>query len=175
MQNTGNFQVVALNEPSCPACGALTNPRWTKCLSCKSMLPVVTEPVQLDTPDEPIVATPLGKIAKSKLPPETLNAGDWRSFFEERAAILEFDGGVPREQSERLAYESCVAGVANAMPSNYRQDTYAACGTHLGASRGLPLADHAVVCNHDCHIQHMQQQRERAVEQLAQMSITARQ
>ena len=62
--------------------------------------------------------TPLGKVAaKSKLPPANLNAEDWRSFYEERAAILEYDGGLPREQADRLAFESCVVGVANAMPN----------------------------------------------------------
>jgi len=28
------------------------------------------------------------------------------ALFEERAAIIEYDGGIPREEAERLAYES---------------------------------------------------------------------
>jgi hypothetical protein len=30
---------------------------------------------------------------------------DWRERFEERAAIMEYDGGFPREEAERLARE----------------------------------------------------------------------
>jgi hypothetical protein len=33
---------------------------------------------------------------------------DWRAFFDERAGIAEFDGGLPREQAEALAYACCV-------------------------------------------------------------------
>ena len=29
--------------------------------------------------------------------------GDWRVWFEERAAIMEFDGGLPRERAEAEA------------------------------------------------------------------------
>ena len=34
---------------------------------------------------------------------------DWHEFFEERAGIIEFDGGKPREQAEVMAFECCVA------------------------------------------------------------------
>ena len=117
MQNTGNFRVAASEEMRCPKCGALVNPGWSTCLSCKSMLSVVTEPVQPDTPDEPIVATPLGKIAKSRLPPETLNAEDWCSFFNERTAILEHDGDATHENANRLAYEACIAALSWVLPN----------------------------------------------------------
>ena len=34
---------------------------------------------------------------------------DWRAFFDERVAIAEFDGGVPRQQAEARAFTCCVA------------------------------------------------------------------
>lgn len=34
---------------------------------------------------------------------ETWTADDWRDFYEERAAILEYDGGSPRVAAERMA------------------------------------------------------------------------
>jgi hypothetical protein len=34
---------------------------------------------------------------------------DWRAFFDERAAIAEFDGGVPRQQAKARAFTCCVA------------------------------------------------------------------
>ena len=129
--------------------------------------------VRSDLPAGIPQTTPLGKVAaKSKLPPENLNAEDWHSFYEERAAILEFDGGLSREQAERLAYEAAVAGMTNTM-TDHPQDKCIACGSHLGASKGLPLADKAVVCDSACHHKHMGQQRERAKRQLADMGITA--
>ena len=172
MQKSGNFHGAAVHQSCCPTCGAVTNPRWGKCLSCKSMLSVVTEPAQPDTPSKTIAATPLGQIAKSKLPPATLDAEDWRAFFTERSAVLEHDGGLSREKADRLAYESCVSAMTWVMTSDYPDDRCSACGSHLGASRGLVLADHAVVCNSACHRNHMCQQRERAERQLVDMGIT---
>jgi hypothetical protein len=37
------------------------------------------------------------------------SAEDWRVFFEERAGIAEFDGGLARGQAEVCAFECCVA------------------------------------------------------------------
>ena len=34
---------------------------------------------------------------------------DWRAFFDERAGIAEFDGGLPRDQAEARAFEDLVA------------------------------------------------------------------
>ena len=34
--------------------------------------------------------------------------GDWRVWFEERAAILEYDGGLPREYAEAEALKQTV-------------------------------------------------------------------
>src|SRR5262245_25918928 len=33
---------------------------------------------------------------------------DWRLFFEERAGMVEFDGGLPRDKAEAQAFECCV-------------------------------------------------------------------
>lgn len=34
---------------------------------------------------------------------------DWRAFFDERAAITEFEGGLPRDQAEARGFACCVA------------------------------------------------------------------
>jgi hypothetical protein len=34
---------------------------------------------------------------------------DWRAFFDERAGIAEFDGGLPRDKAEAGAFAACVA------------------------------------------------------------------
>ncbi|MFZ5834711.1 MAG: hypothetical protein ACOY2B_04890 [Pseudomonadota bacterium] len=36
-------------------------------------------------------------------------ADDWRNYFDERAAVAEFDGAIPRIQAERQAYRCCVS------------------------------------------------------------------
>jgi hypothetical protein len=41
---------------------------------------------------------------------------DWRALFEERAAIAEFDGGLPRASAEASAFACCVAEWLNRNP-----------------------------------------------------------
>jgi hypothetical protein len=36
------------------------------------------------------------------------SAEDWRAYFDERAGIAEFDGGLPRPEAENRAFECCV-------------------------------------------------------------------
>ena len=36
------------------------------------------------------------------------SADDWQVFFDERAGIVEFDGGLPRPEAEARAFECCV-------------------------------------------------------------------
>jgi hypothetical protein len=43
---------------------------------------------------------------------------DWHIFFDERAGIAEFDGGLPRSQAEVHAFSCCVAEWLNRNPVN---------------------------------------------------------
>ena len=43
-------------------------------------------------------------------------AQDWKAFFEERAAIAEFDGGFPRQEAEARAFGACVVEWLNRNP-----------------------------------------------------------
>lgn len=36
------------------------------------------------------------------------SAEDWREYYEERAGVAEFNGGLSREQAEKRAYDCCV-------------------------------------------------------------------
>jgi hypothetical protein len=58
---------------------------------------------------------------------------DWRAHFDERSAIAEFDGGLPREQAEARAYASCVAEWLNRNPVRSPPDRCLRCG---GAEHG---------------------------------------
>ena len=49
-------------------------------------------------PDRPVTATaPIPALIPADLPP------DWHLAWDERAAIMEYDGGLPRERAEFLA------------------------------------------------------------------------
>jgi hypothetical protein len=42
-------------------------------------------------------------------PPPAWAPKDWRAYYDERAGIAEFDGGLPRAEVEARAYQCCVA------------------------------------------------------------------
>jgi hypothetical protein len=45
------------------------------------------------------------------------SADDWQLYFEERAAVAEFDGGLPRSDAEAQAFECCVVEWLNRNPT----------------------------------------------------------
>jgi hypothetical protein len=49
-------------------------------------------------------------------PDEVWSAGDWLALYDERAGIVEFDGGLPRGQAEARAYACCAAEWLNRNP-----------------------------------------------------------
>ncbi|MFO1036170.1 MAG: hypothetical protein U1E45_04930 [Geminicoccaceae bacterium] len=69
-------------------------------------------------------------------------AEDWHDFFEERAAIAEFDGGLPRDQAKARAYLCCVAEWLDQDQVNSSPDRCLACGG--GDQSTNPLLPHGV-------------------------------
>ena len=53
---------------------------------------------------------------------------DWRAFFDERAAIAEFDGGLPRPVAEASAFACCMAEWLNHKSVSSLQDRCLGCG-----------------------------------------------
>ena len=53
---------------------------------------------------------------------------DWRVFFDERAAILEFDSGLPRAESEARAFAYCLTEWINRNPTPSTPGRCQACG-----------------------------------------------
>src|SRR6516164_3960437 len=45
------------------------------------------------------------------------SAEDWQVFFDERAGIIEFDGGPPRAEAEAQAFDCCVVEWLNRKPA----------------------------------------------------------
>ena len=64
-------------------------------------------------------------------------AEDWRTFFDERAAIVEFDGGLSRAQANAHALEYCVIEWLNRNPAQSVPGRCLGCGD--GNRRGDPL------------------------------------
>jgi hypothetical protein len=56
------------------------------------------------------------------------SSADWQAFFDERAAIAEFDGGLPRSQAEVHAFSCCVAEWLNHNPVNSPPGGCLGCG-----------------------------------------------
>ena len=50
-----------------------------------------------------------GVIALLRMGVDGWSGEDWLAFFEERAGIAEFDGGLPRAEAEARAFACCVA------------------------------------------------------------------
>ncbi len=58
------------------------------------------------------------------------SAGDWQVFFDERAGIVEFDGGTPRAEAEARAFACCVVEWLNRNPAHSPFRRCLECGDH---------------------------------------------
>jgi hypothetical protein len=56
------------------------------------------------------------------------SAEDWQHFFEERAGIAEFDGGLPRREAEAWAFTCCMAEWLNHNPERSPFGRCLSCG-----------------------------------------------
>jgi len=72
---------------------------------------------------------------------------DWQVYFDERAGIAEFDGGLSRPEAEAQAFACCVSEWMNCHPSISSPERCLACG---GVGRpGDPLLPHGTAtCGH---------------------------
>jgi hypothetical protein len=66
------------------------------------------------------------------------SADDWRLYFEERAAVAEFDGGLPRAGAEAQAFECCIVAWLNRNPAPSVAGRCAWCG-HAGSHNTVVL------------------------------------
>ena len=56
------------------------------------------------------------------------SAEDWQAYFDERAGIAEFDGGLSREDAEALAFNTCITEWLNRNPASSPAGYCAGCG-----------------------------------------------
>jgi hypothetical protein len=56
-------------------------------------------------------ATVANVATVAKAPPGSVDLEDWQAYFDERAGIREFDGGLPRAEAELRAFEDTVTAL----------------------------------------------------------------
>lgn len=59
---------------------------------------------------------------------DSWDSDDWRAYFDERAGIIEFDGGLARYQAEDRAFECCIAEWLNRHPQQSDSGRCKSCG-----------------------------------------------
>jgi hypothetical protein len=92
----------------------------------------------------------LNALARNKaeiialLKPDSLGwtVDDWRAHYDERAGIIEFDGGLTRSEAEAQAFACCIAEWLNRNPPQPASSTYGCvhCDTPVSCQNGIPLA-----------------------------------
>src|SRR4029077_8749435 len=68
-------------------------------------------------------------VALIRLKPLRWSADDWRAFFDERAGVIEFDGGLPRAEAEVQALACCVVEWLNQNPARSPPSRCLGCGS----------------------------------------------
>ena len=107
------------------------------------------------------------------------NAMDWREWIAERAAILEFDAGLPQGEADLQAYQHTLVEWQNCNPPIADPHVCAGCGRPINkaATDWRPLADGATVHYGGarglrCWERHGARRRAEAEAALAEMGVT---
>ena len=107
------------------------------------------------------------------------DGNDWRIFYEERAAIIEYDSGVSRSEAEAQAWECTVIQWMNKTPPKSIDDDHcASCGHHIGdvGRDAVPFLSGGgghVWLHHGCHPTWMTRRRSDAEKALTAMGVTS--
>jgi hypothetical protein len=87
---------------------------------------------------EIVAAITAGNAASQKVDDAV---ADWRGWYEERAAIRQFEGGHTREEAERLAWSEAEDRWHRANGERVPRDLCAGCRRPIGSARALDLID----------------------------------
>jgi hypothetical protein len=114
-------------------------------------------------------------LAALSEPAPAWSADNWRVFFDERAGIAEFDGGLSRQEAEALAYETCLMHWVNTSPPDHAKDgTCPCCGKEIIGNAGIPVLRPPggnIWLHEGCHSRWLLRRRTEAKKTLIAMSI----
>jgi hypothetical protein len=118
-----------------------------------------------------------GEAGDQLTSPDIWSAEDWRSFYDERAAFAEHEGGLPRAKAESRAFACCVVEWLNQNPARSSSVICCWCGgmEHAG-NELLPFGSQAagVAWLHQGCWRPWRDRREReAVAALARLGVEA--
>jgi hypothetical protein len=106
----------------------------------------------------------------------SLNTEDWRAAFEERAAIMEYDGGMPRHDAENLAFDDAVVRWMREHPPISRSGLCVGCGEAIGNSASCDIAilggSGGLIVHDGCYEPFMSAWQAEAEEALVRMGIS---
>jgi hypothetical protein len=99
---TNSFHLVSKKVSRCQACQAVVNLRWHHCLSCGQKCPTHSNNKEGGPP--PIQASAEKALSQEPQPNNVISAPIVNAEdIEERAAIIQYDGEIPKEWAEGLA------------------------------------------------------------------------
>ena len=96
---------------------------------------------------------------------------DWQQFFEERAAVLEYDHELPKPEAEARAWEWCIVEWLNQNPAPSEQDRCAWCGKPEDVGTIIPFGVEATWLHHACWVPWHQERRKEATLAMAGVPI----
>jgi hypothetical protein len=102
---------------------------------------------------------------------------DWQAFFDERAGIAEYNGGLQRAVAQRQSFEWCVAEWLSSNPQQSDYGHCVWCGQVSQVGNQLVpygVGDDATWLHAECHVRWRESRRAQAVEELAKLGISRR-
>jgi hypothetical protein len=106
--------------------------------------------------------------------PDGWSAEDWRLYFEERAAVAEYDGGLLRIEAEAQAFKCCIVKWLDLNPTPSAPGHCAWCGGPTNRAPVVPFGTESgthVWLHRQCWTEWQKMRRSRAKEALNRMGI----
>jgi len=102
---------------------------------------------------------------------EKWKAVDWQIFYDERAAVLEYDHELPKSEAEARAWEWCIVEWLNLHPAPSKPDRCAWCNKPEDVGMIVPFGVDGTWLHHNCWKPWYQERRQKAASVMVEMGI----